>query len=76
MNEGEYQRRVTVGRIRWAWFILGCVALLVALLTTRYTFLDCWEMGCMVGDRWTGSVFFSGEEPVLPPGPVVRARAS
>lgn len=76
MNGGDGQRSVTGGRLRWAWFVLGCVALLFALLTTRYTFLDCWEMGCMVGDRWTGSVFFSGEEPVQPSGPIVRAKAS
>ena len=63
-------------RLSWAWIVLAGVALVFALLTSRYKFLDCWEIGCMVGDRWTGEVFFSGEEPSLPPGSVVQAKGS
>lgn len=59
------------GRIyAWAWFALACAALAIGFWATRFEFLDCADVGCYVGDRWTGEVFFQGEE-MEPAAPLV-----
>lgn len=45
-------------RYRWAWFALACVVSAALLWTARFQYSVCDTDGCVVVDRWTGTVGF------------------
>lgn len=56
---------------QWAWYLLACIVLAAVAWTARNEYAACEADGCVVINRWTGSIEFRDaawyEEPTGAP---------